>query len=92
MSDLAETNKLLRRIAFALEAVAATIARVGNVEGETDDKGRDQDVFGTVVEPNGFGQCDDCGCRLVGATYQEDGLCPACGNTLTHAKVDQETP
>lgn len=66
------THILLQRIAFALESIAAALAR-----------NQDDDTYGDVVDVNTWGgDCRQCGCRLIGESSMEDNECPACGATL----------
>ena len=70
-----ETNRLLKRIAYALETVAATLAAGFEIEQPKDDGS----VFGTVVEVSSYGGgCRVCGCQLIAKIHIDDGRCPAC--------------
>lgn len=65
----------LRRIAFALESIAAAL-------GERTPRQGKNPLWGDPSVPNTYGECSDCGCRLIDRYDDEDNNCPSCGATL----------
>lgn len=78
-------EKMLKRIAFALESIAAGVM-YPHAGSSIDTRDGNRDHYGSAAHPDGFPTCKSCGCQLITKVWCDDNICPACGEAMYPAE------